>query len=214
MLKKLAISLFCVAVFGSTANAVPIIGISAISSPQGDFGGAFALINAINQSGLSAGYTSGVTDFASYTAGTTHSSPGSGTNSGFTNASGVPQIFSFDIGSMQTIDGFAIWANENIGSLTSFDLYADNDNIFGNGVGALLGSFIVSGPSTISSADVRSFSAVSTQFLHIDTLAPLFLTVGIGEFALRSAAVPEPTSLVLLGAGLFGLGFHRRKRLW
>ncbi len=211
MVKKLAIFLYFAVVLGSTANASTIIGINAISSPQGDFGSPFALVNAINQSGLSAGYTSGVTDFASYTAGATHSSPGS-INSGFTNTRSLPQIFSLDIGSMQTIDGFAIWANENPGSLTSFNLWADTDNNFGNGVGSLLGSFNVSGSSTISSADVGSFLAVSTQYLHIDATAPSDLIVGIGEFALRSAAaaVPEPTSLALLTIGLLGLGFKRR----
>jgi len=34
---------------------------------------------------------------------------------------------------------------------------------------------------------------------------------GIGEFALRGAAVPEPTTLALRGLGLAGFGYRRHR---
>ena len=213
VIRKLVVALFGAAVLASASHAQSILGISAISSPQGDFGSLFALDNAINQSGLSVGYTSGVTNFASYVASTTHASEAS-FNSGFTRTVGLPQIFSFDIGSVQAVDGFAIWATDNLGSVTAFNLYADNDNNFGNGVGSLLGAFNVSGESALSFADVRSFSAVSTRYLQLQVNAPADFNAGIGEFALRKASttVPEPSTYAMMGAGLLALGLISRRR--
>ena len=65
--------IFIVSIFmASSANAGLITSATSVSSPQGEFGGTFQLDNIINQSGLSAGYTSGVTDFTTFTSGTTH----------------------------------------------------------------------------------------------------------------------------------------------
>ena len=83
-LSHLLAGVVTVVMLAAPATADVMIDPTAVSSPSGDFGGAFALVNMINQSGLSATYISGVTDFATFTATTTHNSPAGGTNSGFT----------------------------------------------------------------------------------------------------------------------------------
>jgi len=210
--QKLAVCLAIVALAATPSQASVIISATGVSSPQGDFGGAQALVNIINQSGLSAGYTSGVTNFGTYTAATTHAALA---GTGFTNAeTNGPQQFTFDLGAVTLIDALAIWNTDSVGRVTSFRVFADNDGIFGNGVGALL-----VGPTALGGfgpAQVFAFGPVSTRFIHIEGLSSLAPPdfYGLGEVVFRAAAaVPEPGTLVTCAAALLvGVGFARRRR--
>lgn len=209
---------FCIlaAFFFSPANASTIIDPVSVSSPQGDYSGDYALANIINQSGLSAGYTSGVTDFATYVASVTHDGTGTGT-SGFTNNDNAPPAqFSFDLGASMQIDALAFWNTATTGSVTSFNLYADTDQDFGNGTGALLGTFNpTAGGTQPSSGQVFTFNSVNTRYMHIEALSLSIegpLNAGIGEVAFRSSAVPIPAAVWLFGSGLLGLSAIARRK--
>ena len=211
-LKKIAIAVLVI-MMPLAGNAGPILQATSVTATTADFGGPFALVNMINQSGLSAGYTSGVTDFDSYVAGTTHNGGGA-LNSGF--SVGPFGQFSFDLGAVLSIDALGFWETQNTGSVLAFDLYADNDQNWGNGVGALIGTFVATAnlANAISNSQVFSFGAISTQYLHIDILTTAGGSQpGIGEIAFRAAAVPEPGTLALLGIGLLGMGLARRMKV-
>lgn len=197
------------------ASATAVIGAIGITSPQGDFGGANALANIINQSSLSAGYTSGVTNFAVYTAATTS---GQLTGAGFTaTESNGPQQFTFDLGALFDIDGVAVWNTNSVGAITRFEMYADNDDDFSNGVGAL-----ILGPSSLAtnsaSADVFSFGSTQTRYVHLQGLASLAPPdfYGLNEVVFRGQAagtqVPEPASLGLAALALAAAGAASRRR--
>ncbi|MEM7457797.1 MAG: hypothetical protein AAF456_25965, partial [Planctomycetota bacterium] len=127
---------FCTLLAPVSAEADEIIGAVDITSPQGDFGSVFSLVDIINQVGLSNSYTSGVTDFASFVSTTTHAGL---SGSGFTNTSdNGPQQFSFALSGPTYLDGVVIWNSGSAGSITSFEVYADDDQDFGNGTTALL----------------------------------------------------------------------------
>lgn len=195
----------------SIAQAGPILGAVSISSPQGDNGGGIDLVNIINQSGLSAVYTSGVTDFDTFTAATTHFGLG-----GFTDTrNNGPQQFTFDLGASVSIDAIAIWNSTTTSPITSFQLFADDDDVFGNGTTSLL-----FGPTALGAAgpsQVFEFASINTRFIHIEGLSTLDPPdfYGLGEVAFRSSnssQVPEPSTLAILSLGLVGLGFARRKK--
>lgn len=193
---------------------------TAISSPQGSLNTAgYELTQIINQSGLSTGYTSGVTDFGTYLAGTTHDSgTGITTNTGFTNTSGgFPQQITFNLGSVVSISGLGFWATSNMGSVTEFRLFVDNDNDATNGVGAQLnGTFnALADGGTAGPGQVFSFGAVSTQFVHLyvdNTAAGTEMYPGIGEVAFDAevAEAPEPATTALVLLGLAGIALRRK----
>ena len=199
----------------SAASATTVIGSTAISSPQGELG-SFRLVNIINQSSLSANYVSGVTDFATFTASTTS---GQLTGSGFTSTeSNGPQQFTFDLGALFDVDGVAVWNTNSVGAVSRFEMYADNDDDFSNGVGAL-----ILGPSSLAtnsaSADVFSFASTQTRYIHLQGLASLAPPdfYGLNEVAFRGQAagtrVPEPASLALAGIALAAAGAASRRRV-
>ncbi len=202
-------------VTAAPTHAGAILGATSVTSPQGDFGGSAELANIINQTGLSATYTSGITDFDTFTAATTHEDL-SGTGFTGTESSG-PQQFTFDLGLMSLIDGLAIWNTASVGAITSFRVLYDTDADFGNGTsGELLGSTPLgaAGP-----AQVFSFGSVSTRYIHVEGLTSLEPPdyYGLGEVAFRSAGVspiPEPSTLISGGiaVGLMAVAGLRRRR--
>lgn len=183
-----------------------------ITASEPDFGGSYALINQINQSGLSAGYVAGVTDFDGFVASTTHDGLAA-LNSGF--SVGPFGSFSYDLGAVVDIDAIGLWATANTGSVLQFNLYADNDNDISNGAGGLIGGFTAVG-SNYTSADpgqAFSFNQVATRYVHMEILTtdggP---QPGLGEVVFRTASmVPEPEPLALFALGAVPVWFRLRK---
>jgi len=203
--------LVALSVAGGIAEAA-VIGPVAVSSPQGSRSG-FPLTEIIDQSGLSANYVSGVTDFNTFTAATTN--PGGISQSGFTAAeTSGPQQFTFDLGDFYLIDSIAIWNSGSAGSVISFEVQADSDANYGNGT-----TVSVLSPTALDTgflvAQVFTFAPVSTRYVHVNGLAsqqpPDFY--GLGEVIFNGVPVPEPTTLGATGFGLLALlhGYRRTR---
>ena len=203
-------------VLGVSLKAGIILQPVSVSSPQGSFSSSLGLPKMIDQSGLSAAYVSGATDFATYAAATTHNGLNSA-NSGFTNTGGgFPQTITFSFGSAVPLGGFAFWATGNIGSVTQFTLFGDSDNNFSNGTSGQLGGIFntLANGGVVSPAQVFAFGAATAQFVHmrvLNTAGGTGLFPGVGEIAFDSTSVPEPNTVGLIGAGLVLVACLRRR---
>jgi hypothetical protein len=193
------------------------------------------IVKIIDQSGLSSPYTSGVTDFDTYTATTTHeqefplfSSPinfGQGGGAGNINTpSGVS--FTFDLGSVLTLDALSYWLSDTGTSgvidqdVKDFQLFAGTDD-----TGTLLGTYSATQGDFdgLSNAQIFTFSPTSTQFITLKVQSvffqgndPSIVEPIIGEIAFREAqeppATPEPgTILGLVTVGALGALSRQRK---
>ena len=172
----------------------------------------------IDQSGLSIGYTSGVTDFETYLAlDPTHAN--NRDKIWATNNNVRTATLDFDLGNTKLIDGLALWnRGDDIGpQIKDFEVYASADASFTNLT--LLGSYTADtnlGTNIATRAEVIEFGLVNTQYLRMNLLTPNFPTsiLSAGEVAFREQqnVVPEPSSLNLIGLGVLGLVTLVRKR--
>ena len=170
----------------------------------------FPLIHSYDQTGLSAGYVSGVTDWDTYFAGNpTHTS--AQYNDFVANNLGWVE---YDLGTTLLIDKLAFW---NFGSGLGIPLWAVTSfNLAGDAI--FLGNYTPTVPSPLSFADIFSFGPVMAQKFRLDIVTNNgALGFGIGEVAFSNAPsnapVPEPATMLLLGSGLAGLvGFRRKFR--
>src|SRR5690606_32045501 len=135
----------------------------------------FEPIYAINQSGLSATYISGVTDFDSF-AGTTHTvQGGSSFNTWFSSAGNITGNFDFYLGSnAQTVESFALWTDPQPApgqGVKDFNLWADDNASFSSPT--FLGSFVASSgvSNETNFGQVFSFAPTSASYVRMEILS-------------------------------------------
>jgi hypothetical protein len=186
-----------------SASAVGII-FSPVNAVINSGGPGFGSIsNTFDQSGLSTGFVSGVTDFDTYLAtNPTHTNIFSGYE-WFSNQGTTSATVTYDLGSIQTIDRLALW-NEEISGIGSLNLLYSTDNINFFSLASNLSP--TDNPPGSYGADVFSFAATSAQYVRFEAsgcpqaIPGSFSSCAIGEVAFSTGRtttnVPEPFTIV------------------
>jgi hypothetical protein len=204
--------------FASSALAATILQPAGATTTMGSFSTSYAPINTINQSGMAATYVSGVTDFNSFVTSTPTSGGANGSNVWFSSSGLTTGFFDFNLGGTYTIQAFALWTDpQSAGQgVKTFNLVAANNPSFTSST--LLGSYIAStGPGVGNEAanvgQIFNFAAISASYVRMEVFSNYGSTsfTGISEAAFGVVSVSEPSTAVLLIAGLLvGVVVRRR----
>lgn len=215
-----------VAVLGLAASAEA----GAIRSPTavlantgGDFSGAYDIGNVIDHSGLSAGFTSGVTDFDTYLAGAPTHTIIAPDFEHFTPSGVNASTIDFDLGGIFSILRMAYW-NEEFSGVDSMSVFTSNDPLFG--VSTAVGAFAPTNSPTGLDYTAEVFDLVDTdaRYVRLMVTGPQVPNdghdgIGMAELAFDTtdvgiSTVPLPAAawagLALLGA-LAGARRARRR---
>jgi hypothetical protein len=205
------------AALGGEAAAQRVI-VAPTSGVINSGGPGFGLLShTFDQSGLSIGYTSGVTDFDAYMAlNPMHTLLFSGfewfSNSGTTSAS-----VTYDLGSVFTLSRLALWNEESSGIGTLSLWYSLNGSDF---FALALGLTPTDNPYGDYPAEIFAWGPTDMRYIRFDMSdCPQpnpgnFKACAIGEVAFASevGVVPEPATISLVALGLIGLGAVNRRR--
>ena len=195
--------LFAVA---ASAHAAVIVSPTAITADT-TFPG-YDVNDLINQSGLTAGFVSGVTDFDTYMAGAPgHSWALEGEWFSTFNQPGA--VLEMDLGAVFRLLSLALWTDEYWGAgKVTIATSARRDQLRRRGPG--LPHRLGDGPSRTTRRDVFALAPSTARYVRLtlsDCPQPLSAPdggCGLGEIAFEAGGVPEPATwaMMIMGFGL------------
>ncbi len=211
----------CVATASPVAAGFITSPTAVLLNTGGEFDGTAAITNVIDQSGLSTGFTSGVTDFDTYLAGNPTHTPSYNGNEWFTPFGDNSSTVIFDLGVTGSINRIALW-NEEASGVNTLSVQTSNDAAFGSFTA--VGAFTpVNNPngSDYGAEVLNLTSSTTARYVRLFVTGPQagagYNGIGLGEIAFDVgsppvAAVPVPATALGLAFGAGFMGMVRRNR--
>lgn len=202
----------------SLGNRVIISPVAASASSE--FDSEAEIGNTIDQSGLSMGFTSGVTDFDAYIASNPTHTIFYQDFEWFTPDGVTSATVDYDLGGVFNIDRMALW-NEESSGLGQFNILVSQDNVNFTIIGSNLSPF--DNPELVDySAEVFDIQDSLARYVRLEVSncpqpdPGSFVGCGIGEIAFATRdeipSQPEPATILgLLAVSGLGLGMKRKK---
>jgi len=192
---------------GASMGDVVTAAVSVVGPPPA--GADFGWENTIDQSGLSVGYVSNVTDFDAYVGGSpTHTRNVNNDNyaAAFTS---FPANIDYTLGASTVVTQLALWNYPfaDSGGIIDFDVMVAGQSDFSDGV--MAGSFtaVDDAVSDVNQVQVFDLADTTGQYVRLIVRSSAFNGVGMSEIAFGTT-VPAPASL----CALFGFAAIRRRR--
>ncbi|MBX3485457.1 PEPxxWA-CTERM sorting domain-containing protein [Phenylobacterium sp.] len=171
--------------------------------------------NLINQSGLTAGFVSGVTDFDAYMAGDPRHAWDL-ENEWFTTFNQPGAVLEMDLGAIFNVLTLALWTDEYWGA-GAVTIATSTDGVSFADVGSGVPTDWATGPQDYP-ADVFALTPSAARYVRLtlsDCPPPLSAPdggCGLGEIAFEVTTVPEPATWGLMIMGFAALGLAARRR--
>lgn len=198
MLQVIQRAAVCVAMLFVRAqvDAGIILAPNAVSAnTMGTYNGDIA--HTFDQSGLSVGCASGVTDFDAYVAGNPTHAVFSSSNAWAGLPGPVMGSIDYDLGLSITLESLALWTNRTASAITSLSVFVASNSGFDDATN--VGLFA---PSPTLSVQAFATTPATGRFVRLTvTSVNGGNFVNLAEVAFESATVPEPSSLALVGIG-------------
>jgi hypothetical protein len=165
----------------------------------------------IDQTGLSAAFVSGVTDFDAYIASNpTHDGPGAA-NAWAGNAGALPINLDYNLGATYDVDTLALWTSFSGFSINRFQVFtADNAGFVG---ATNVGGFDANDTLPPMVAQIFDLLNTNAQYLRVQILSNEGAgAVNLSELAVEVTPVPEPLTLTLFGTGVLATVVRLRRK--
>jgi hypothetical protein len=123
-------------------------------------------------------------------------------------------VTDFDLGGRFEVHQLAYWGTNAIFGMQDFRVLIDDDAMFSSATD--LGTFSATLPSSSLSAPGQVFDLTDgigryVRFEHLSVFSDRSAMAEVA-FDVTPASVPEPSSVYLLGVGMAGLVWRRRKK--